>query len=128
MYSDAFYRPGDDNNSTIFKREADRPHHGVPKGFFHVDLETLLEDKSLSINIFRYGRLIEIKINGFSRVVISDGVASNGVIHVVSDVLIPPKQLNGADEEQYDQELTLEEFKERLEPYLQEDQSGWFDL
>lgn len=128
LYSDAFYRPGDDNNSTIFAREAGRPRHGVPKGFFHVDLPTLLEDKSLSINIFRYGRLIEIKINGFSRVDISDGVASNGVIHVVSDVLIPPKQLNGASEEQDDQEMTLEEFKERLEPYVQEEESNWFDL
>lgn len=83
----------------------------------------------MSVNIFRYGRLIEIKINGFSRVDISDGVASNGVIHVISDVLIPPKELNGAQEEQGDEEMTLEEFKERLEPYVvEEEKSGWFDL
>jgi uncharacterized surface protein with fasciclin (FAS1) repeats len=105
------------------------PPHGpprVPRGFFHVTLPTLLEDKSLNIDIARYGRLIDIRINGFSHVVVSDGVAKDGVIHVVGDVLIPPKKLGETTVESAE-DMSVEELKERLEPYVKE-QRGWFDL
>lgn len=32
-----------------------------------------------------------MKVNGFSSVVVEDGIARDGVIQVVGDVLIPPK-------------------------------------
>ena len=81
-------------------------------------MPTLLEDRSLSIDIARYGRIISIKINGFSSVTIKDGIAADGVIHVVSDVLIPPKNLGGAQQQWQGEELTEEDLKERLKPFV----------
>lgn len=80
-----------------------------------VDLLTLLEDKSLSVDVARYGRIISIKINAFSTVTIEDGIASDGVIHVVSNVLIPPKKVGGMMQQWEGEELTVDDLKERLE-------------
>jgi uncharacterized surface protein with fasciclin (FAS1) repeats len=90
----------------------------IPKGHFHVDLPTLLGDKSLSIDIARWGGFINIKINGYNSVAIQDGIAKDGVIHVVGSVLIPPKTPGGV---QYQgEEMDLDEFKDRLLPFVQE--------
>jgi uncharacterized surface protein with fasciclin (FAS1) repeats len=116
LYSDAFYKAKD--------AEGEVDSEDVPKGFFHIDLPTLLHDKSLSIDVARYGGFISIKINGFSRVAIQDGVAKDGVIHVVSSVLIPPKTPGHGHREQdvqEDVEMDLEEFKERLIPYFEDE-------
>ena len=83
-----------------------------------VDLPTLLEERSLSIDVARYGRLILIKINAFSTVTIEDGIAADGVIHVISNVLIPPKKFGGVTQQWQGEELDLEDFKERLEVYI----------
>ena len=107
LYSDAYYSA--DSKS----------QEGVPKGYFHVDLPTLLEDRSLSVDIARYGGFISIKINGFGRVSVQDGIAQDGVIQVVSDVLIPPKQVPGGPGAQWmGEELEVEDLMERLEPYV----------
>ncbi len=124
LYSDAFYK-------------ADRAdEQDVPKGIFHVsivpisgrtlltprqvDLPTLLHDKILSVDVGRYGRLISIRINGFSRVAIEDGIARDGVIQVVSNVLIPPKKVGGVAVHWQGEEMTEEELIERLEPFLEQ--------
>ena len=78
-----------------------------------------MKDKSLSIDVGRYGRLINIKINAFSTVVVEDGIVADGVIHIVSNVLIPPKQLNGAVEQWQGEELEVEDLKQRLAPYTE---------
>ena len=83
-----------------------------------MDLPTLLKDRSLSIDVARYGRLISMKINGFGRVAVQDGIAKDGVIHVVSNVLIPPKQIGGVEQEYEGEDLTVEELMERLDPYM----------
>lgn len=107
LYSDAYYKPSEDSDK----------QDGPPRGFFHVELPTLLEDHSLGIDIARYGRLIEIKINGFSRVSVPDGVAMDGVLHVVSEVLIPPKKLANGKLDMWDGagELTENDLIERLQ-------------
>jgi len=145
LYSDAYYKPDAKPEDLECKHhKGDHkggrrgpggpggpggPHRGPVKGLFHVDLPTLLEDRSLSVDVARYGRLIEIKINGFARVSVSDGVAEDGVIHVVSDVLIPPKKLASGELSIWDnsEELTEEELKERLEPFVRENVRD-FDL
>ena len=66
----------------------------------------------------RYGRIISIKINGFSTVTIEDGIAKDGVIHVISNVLIPPKNVGGAQSQWHGEELTEEDLMERLEPFV----------
>lgn len=83
-----------------------------------IDLPTL-EGKTLSVDVGRFGRLISIKINGFTRVTVENGIAKDGVIQVVSNVLIPPKQINGMEEMWHGQELTEEELIERLEPFVE---------
>ncbi|KAL9136075.1 MAG: hypothetical protein Q9175_002713 [Cornicularia normoerica] len=107
LYSDAYYKSESVDN-TMDKG-------GIPKGFFHIDLKTLLDDKSLSVDVARYGRYIDMKINAFSTVTIEDGIASDGVIHVVSNVLIPPKAVDRAVQHWDGEEMTVEELKERLE-------------
>lgn len=67
----------------------------------------------------RFGRFISIKINGFSQVTIEDGIASDGVIQVVSNVLIPPKQIGGMQQQWQGETLTEEDLKERLEPFVE---------
>lgn len=106
LYSDAYY-----------KAES-KAQEGVPKGYFHVDLPTLLEDRSLSIDIARYGGFISIKVNGFGRVTVKDGIAQDGVIQVVSDVLIPPKKVGGPGAQWTGEELEVEDLMDRLEPYV----------
>jgi uncharacterized surface protein with fasciclin (FAS1) repeats len=111
LYTDAFYDATSDNE------KASRP------GGYHFDLPTVLKDKSLYVDVARYGPFVSIRINGFSRVTVHDGVASDGVIQVVSDVLIPPKKpSNGDDSEVYWQgeEMSVDEFKERLAPLVEE--------
>jgi uncharacterized surface protein with fasciclin (FAS1) repeats len=114
LYSDAFYKAKDAES----KATGEVDMEGIPKGYFHVDLPTLLDDKSLSIDVARYGGFISIKINGFGSVSVQDGIAKDGVIHVVSSVLIPPKTPGGA--EYMGEEMSVEEFKDRLIPYVQE--------
>lgn len=123
LYSDAYYTSDRKSDAGAVEDHHDHEHHrpGVPKGLFHADLPTLLDGRSLSVDVARYGRLVEIKVNGFARVDVSDGVARDGVIHVVSNVLIPPKQLPaGESQRQNDGEMSVEELVERLEPYVVE--------
>lgn len=72
----------------------------------------------MSVDVGRFGRLISIKVNGFTQVSIQDGVARDGVIQVVSNVIIPPKHLGGLEQQWTGEELTEEDLKERLEPFV----------
>jgi len=105
LYSDAFYKAKGESKDI---REED-----IPKGRFHVDLPTLLEEKSLSIDIARWGGFITMKINGFGSVAVQDGIAKDGVIHVVSSLLIPPKTPGSAA--WMGEELEVEDFKARFD-------------
>ncbi|KAK4696937.1 hypothetical protein P7C71_g1047, partial [Lecanoromycetidae sp. Uapishka_2] len=108
LYSDAYYK----------SESVEVEENGIPKGYFHIDLKTLLDDKSLSVDVARYGRYINIKINAFSTVVIEDGIAADGVIQVVSDVLIPPKAIDRGLQPWEGEELDVEDLKQRLEPLM----------
>ncbi|KIW27606.1 uncharacterized protein PV07_07332 [Cladophialophora immunda] len=125
------YHAGDNitlYSDAIYKLDADArppPHHKVPKGLIHVDLPTGLEGKSLSIDIARFGRLITMKINGFTRVAVLDGIAADGVIHVVPNVLIPPKTPGGIAVAEDD--MDLDEFKARLAPFVEPEEAEWVE-
>jgi len=107
LYSDAFYK-ADSSDA------APSGHNG----YFHVDLPTMLPDHSLSVDIVRYGGFISIKVNAFATVSVQDVVADDGVIQVMSDVIVPPKKLNGEAEFWQGGEMSVEELKERLEPFV----------
>jgi len=116
LYTDAFYDGSkDDAEVTDHMEVTDRPP------YYHYDLPTVLKGKYLAVDVTRYGPFVSIRVNGFSRVTVHDGVAADGVIQVVSDVLIPPK--NAASGEQtfwQGEEMSVEELMERLEPFVDE--------
>ncbi|CAO2651200.1 Nn.00g094970.m01.CDS01 [Neocucurbitaria sp. VM-36] len=112
LYSDAFYDAGKDENKDA--NAADRPP------YYHYDLPTVLHGKYLAVDVTRYGPFVSIKINGFSSVTVHDGVASDGVIQVVSNVLIPPKNANGEQVFWQGEELSIDDIKERLQPFVEE--------
>ena len=119
LYSD-FYLDGRSSESqAIF----DKPR-GPPRGYEHFDLETALEDKSLAVDVSRYGRLIDVRINGYTHVVIPDGIGMDGVVHDVNNVIIPPHSHDSSSDAGLwdgETELTVEELKERLAPYANEE-------
>ncbi|KAF2277661.1 FAS1 domain-containing protein [Westerdykella ornata] len=110
LYTDAFYDATSDDGDDD---DAARSH---PRNT-HYDLPTVL-GKHVSVDLARWGPFVEIRINGFSRVTVHDGVASDGVIQVVSDVLIPPKTGGGEGSFWEGEEISVEELKERLEPLM----------
>jgi uncharacterized surface protein with fasciclin (FAS1) repeats len=88
----------------------------------HIDLPTLLKNHSLAVDIFRRGPFVNIRVNAVVPVVVQDGLARDGVIHVVPRVLIPPKTPGKKSEvAEEDGEMTLEEFIQRLSPYVEKD-------
>lgn len=108
LYSDALYQAKTDEVDV----------NGGPKESYHVDLPTLLDEKSLGIDIVRHWGFLHIKINGFTTVSIPDGLAKDGVIHVPKSVLIPPKTPGG--HHAAEEELSVDEFKDRLDAYIEE--------
>jgi hypothetical protein len=52
---------------------------------------------------------------------VQDGVARDGAIHVVSSVLVPPKTPGATEEQVEGEEMDLEEFKERLIPFFEDE-------
>jgi len=116
LYSDAIYKVNAEENDH---------KHRIPKGFFHIDLPSGLEGRNLSIDVARYGRWITIKVNGFTRVSVTDGVAADGVLHVVPHVLIPPRAPGMAESAD---NISVEELMERLEPYLAKDNDFQMEL
>lgn len=112
LYSDALYtkdgKGGEDKESMRSKRT------------FHVDLPTLLDDKYLSVDIARFARFIDVRINGFNHATVLDGIALDGVIQVVGSVIIPPKT-PGGKAEMLDGEIDVNELKQRLEPFVKEE-------
>ena len=128
LYSDAFYEPESSSQNCMEHRKVtghsgseDDSSSRPPKGVYHYELPTLLEGKSLSADVARYGRFIEIRVNGFSTVDVPDGVAKDGVIQTISNVLVPPKQghdHDGDDDDEDMSSMTIEDLIERLEPYV----------
>ena len=64
-----------------------------------------------------------MNVNGFNRVAVQNVVAEDGVIHVMTSVIIPPKKLADLEELEYwdGEEITVEELTERLDPFVGED-------
>jgi uncharacterized surface protein with fasciclin (FAS1) repeats len=119
VYSDAYYRGGEDNGDDGEKGVDGK----VGGGYWHVDLPSLLHGKPISVDIKTWKGFVSIVVNGFVKVVVRDGVADDGVVQVVGQVLIPPhKHHDGHGGEEED--MNVEELKERLEPYLEESEES----
>ena len=109
------------------------------RGFTHLDLPTLLKvecgdgngDKkkkgpSLAVDVARFGAIGSIKLNGYHRVAFADALARDGAVHILDHVLIPPRKVKGhhvadSDEVEDEAELTIEDLKDRLSDWVEED-------
>ncbi|KAI0013790.1 FAS1 domain-containing protein [Xylariaceae sp. FL0662B] len=107
-----FQQSGDD-----VQQNSDGTHHN---GHHHLDLPTLLDDKSIAVDIARWYGFIKFKLNGQVEVAVQDGLARNGVVQVVNTVLIPPHEHKHKGD--LDGEISVEELMERLGPYVEEEE------
>ena len=81
------------------------------------------------MDITRFGPFVPIKVNGYTRVIVADGIAKDGVIQAVGNVLIPPRKPGfGGKAEHIDGEMSVEEFKSRFEGVVEEDEEMNWDL
>ncbi|KAI0434837.1 FAS1 domain-containing protein [Xylaria sp. FL1042] len=133
LYSDAYYglkggsedlfpesaSASDDESESESESTNDKRN-----GHFHVDLPTLLEGKSLSIDIARFYGFITMRINGHGKVAVEDGVALDGVVQVVSSVIFPPRdgKSDAPGWTEADGEISVEELVEILQPYVDEEE------
>ncbi|KAK3394061.1 fasciclin domain family [Podospora didyma] len=134
LYSDAYYKKksedddDDDENIETAKLWQEEVTPAGVEDYWHIDLPSLLNDKAINVDVRRWRGFISILINGRVRVAVQDGVASDGVVQVVNSVLIPPHRHphHGGDDEGSlsgrDGEVNVDELKERLEPYLAENE------
>lgn len=86
----------------------------------HFDLATLLDEAHLGVDIGKIWGFLTIRINGFVNVAIQDGIAKNGVIHVVDKVLLPPRKHgeNGISDDDDNEDISVDDLKRRLEDYV----------
>ncbi|RDA91052.1 hypothetical protein CP533_6119, partial [Ophiocordyceps camponoti-saundersi (nom. inval.)] len=108
LYTDAFYDETTDDTAGHPSAE------GLERE--HYDLPTLLGDSRIGVDIARLGGFSAVRVNGFAHISVRDGVAKNGVIQVVDQVLMPPRK--GRRSGGPRRAVTVRELKARLEPYL----------
>jgi uncharacterized surface protein with fasciclin (FAS1) repeats len=114
LYSDVFYTP-----------DGQVRELGT-KGYTHLDLPTLLGEKGrpgLAVDVSRFGAYTSIKLNGSRRVAFADALARDGVVHILDHVLVPPCKHKGhvANEDEGEDELTVEDLKDRLSDWVVDD-------
>ena len=148
LYSDALVQPGHrgkDRKSRWYQRKSER-HSGreeygegdLPPGYTHIRLPTCLEDKHVHVDINRYQRSLSFRVNGIGKIVISDGLAKDGVLQVPNNILLPPTKrgergnsqmsCEGDTTQEASGEISVEELKALLEDYVErEDREDGFD-
>lgn len=66
----------------------------------HVELPTLLKKQKLGVDVAWAGFSLVMRVNGVQRIRVHDVLAQDGVVHVVDQVLMPPKKLKGSDDDE----------------------------
>lgn len=114
VFTDAYYKAkaddGEDEESLIAKK--------------HLDLPTYLDKKPIAIDIRNFHRLTLMTVNTHTPVSVANVPVKEGVIHLVSSILIPPfkhDHSEGHEHEHDDEhhELSVQELMERLEAYVE---------
>ncbi|KAE8143944.1 FAS1 domain-containing protein [Aspergillus pseudotamarii] len=114
-------------SDVIYTEKGEIRPFGV-KGFTHLDLPTLLGDRRLSVDVVRFGPYASLKVNGFQRVAVADVLGRDGNVHIVDEVLVPPKKVveGAAEWDEWNEELTVEDLKERLAGWVEEDDHDYY--
>jgi len=134
LYSDALDCKHDQDHKEVGEEnEMDDPA-GLRPGYTHLQLPTLLKDEELSVDITRYERFLSFRVNGYNSIIISDGIAKDGVVQVPNHVLIPPCRHHGSSgveegllqsqekvwkAQEDGTEVDVEDLKRILEPYVE---------
>ena len=90
LYSDVLY----DEHGDVHEFESGKRDSSV-----HIELPTLLEKQKLSVDIATPGFSLIMRVNGVDRVRVHDVLAQDGVVHIVDQVLMPPKEIQGKGSE-----------------------------
>lgn len=112
-------------------------------GSTHLVLPTLLgrstnnnnkEFANVAVDVQRFGAVSSIKLNDGQRVAFTDALAQDGVVHILDHVLIPPpspskdtstdSRVGGLDVDATGSELTVEDLKARLGPWVGRDDAA----
>ncbi|KAF6805499.1 fasciclin domain-containing protein [Colletotrichum musicola] len=111
LYSDAIYKLDEKKDVNVMEH-------------YHVDLPTLLCGKNIAVDVATWRGWTRVKLNGYIPIVVADGIAKNGVIHVPGRVPIPPHKHK---KDNVEGEISVEELKERLADYIDEkkEDSEW---
>lgn len=111
LYSDTLY----DKTSS-----ASEENHLDAEQAKHFDLGTLLGTARVGVDIGKVWGFLAVRVNGFVNVAVQDGIAKDGVIHVVDKVLLPPYKHKEAGTRD-DDEISVDELKQRLESFMKEE-------
>jgi uncharacterized surface protein with fasciclin (FAS1) repeats len=119
LFTDAYYPPESEEQLRTTRQ-------------YHVDLPTVLADHNLSVDIYNWHGIVAAYVNGASKVGVHNIPVKEGVIHLVQSVIVPPRKPGKKDffteagnalplneEQDEGEELSLEEFIERLEPFVE---------
>ncbi|CAG8190766.1 unnamed protein product [Penicillium nalgiovense] len=87
----------------------------VEEDYANVRLVTLLKERDLAVDVKKRFGEVDMRVNGFSRVERLDLLARDGVVHVLDQVLVPPRKIQDKDEGEDGKELMIEELVERLD-------------
>lgn len=120
LYSDAYYRRKDGKKH----KKGDDVEE---EGYYQVDLPSLFKDKPLRVDVVTRagGSLVFLKVNGYVNVVVQDGVAKNGVVHVVDNVPIPPGKCGHGKKDVYEGgEIEVEDLVARVECLMEDEEFG----
>jgi uncharacterized surface protein with fasciclin (FAS1) repeats len=107
LFSNAYYKPGD--TAALQESQAAPPASTEPSrryrlliGTKRFPLPTQMQGRKMSVDISRHGGIIAMRLNGSIAVTVQDGLANNGVVHNVADLLIPPRDAGSVAVEQED--------------------------
>ncbi|KAJ5036165.1 hypothetical protein NUH16_004033 [Penicillium rubens] len=87
----------------------------VEEDYANVRLVTLLKERDLAVDVKKRFGEVDMRVNGFGRVERLDLLARDGAMHVLDQVLVPPRKIQDKEEGEDEEELMIEELVERLD-------------
>lgn len=120
LYSDEYYPSKHSSTSDEETEMHERP--------IHLDMPTLLEGANLGVDVRRFWTYRNIRVNGYNDVHVKNGIARDGVLQVLSSVIIPPKKAgDGTSATSDGEEIGVEELKMRIDGAGAAEKKGWWE-
>ncbi|CAG8893593.1 unnamed protein product [Penicillium egyptiacum] len=122
LYSDVLYSSNGKAHGLFSGHDSGNGRKGeggcvgrAEEDYANVRLATLLKERELAVDVKRRFGEVDMLVNGFGRVARLDLLARDGVVHVLDQVLLPPRKIQDKDEGEDVEELMVEELVERLD-------------